>query len=265
MTRSNSSLTAERQAREHGHHPHRLGRRGAQPAVHAGGASGQGAERRARGPAAMRSSHRSASAAASMNLRARRALVLLVLALPAWAWALDFGFRPPRDPDDVAAVDVMRDLAQRIVPVYQDADTEVFLANVTALQIVSGAHVAAYDSNRALRRLHRGKPFDGLSRARGSRRHLCACARDRSEGAPRLRQGLRALVPGAGAAARQRAGRGRHGAARGSAGVVPGARPAGLRSLARARAASRRPTPWRSCAPGSSTSRVAASACCCPS
>ena len=43
----------ERQARAHGHRPHRLGRRGARPAVHAGGASGQGAERRARGPAAM--------------------------------------------------------------------------------------------------------------------------------------------------------------------------------------------------------------------
>ena len=56
----------------------------------------------------------------------------------------------------------MRDLAQRIVPVYQEADTDVFLANVTALQIVSGAYGAAYDSNRALRRLQRGKPFDGL-------------------------------------------------------------------------------------------------------
>ncbi|HVJ58925.1 MAG TPA: hypothetical protein VM528_00030, partial [Burkholderiaceae bacterium] len=51
-----------------------------------------------------------------------------VLVLP--AWAQDFGFRPPRDPDDVTAVDVMRDLAQRIVPVYKDADTDVFLANV---------------------------------------------------------------------------------------------------------------------------------------
>ena len=86
-----------------------------------------------------------------MSLRARRALVLLLLALPAWAWALDFAFRPPRDPDDAAAVEVMRDLAQRIVPVYQDADTEVFLANVTALQIVSGAYRAAYDSSRSLR------------------------------------------------------------------------------------------------------------------
>ena len=69
-------------------------------------------------------------------------------------------------------------------------------------------------------------------RARDPRRHLCACARDRSEGAPRLRQGLRALVPGTGAAARQRASRGRHGAARNPAGGVPGAGPAGLRSLA---------------------------------
>ena len=96
-----------------------------------------------------------------MSLLARRALLLLVLALPAWAWALDFGFRPPQGPDDVAAVDVMRDLAQRIVPVYQEADTDVFLANVTALQIVGGAYRAASDSNRALRSRQQGKPFDG--------------------------------------------------------------------------------------------------------
>ena len=97
-----------------------------------------------------------------MSLRARRALVLLVLALPAWAWALDFGFRSPRSPDDAAAVDVMRDLAQRIVPVYRDADADVFLANMTALQIVSGAYGAAYDSSTSLRRRRQGKPFDSL-------------------------------------------------------------------------------------------------------
>jgi putative CocE/NonD family hydrolase len=95
----------------------------------------------------------------------RRALVLLVFALPAWAGAQDFGFRPPPDPDDVAAVDVMRDLAQRIVPVYQEADTDVFLANVIALQIVSGAYGAAYDSTRTLRRRFQEKrlPFDALA------------------------------------------------------------------------------------------------------
>ena len=98
-----------------------------------------------------------------MSLRTRRALVLLLLALPAWTWAaVEFGFRPPRDPDDRAAVGVMRDLAQRIVPVYQEADTEVFLDNVTALQTVSGAYRAADDSNRSLRSRHQGKPFDRL-------------------------------------------------------------------------------------------------------
>lgn len=97
-----------------------------------------------------------------MSLGVRRALVLLMLALPACAWALDFGFRAPRDPEDPAAVDLMRDLAQRIVPVYKDADVDVFLANMTALQIVSGAHAAGYDTSRVLRRSHQGKPQDVL-------------------------------------------------------------------------------------------------------
>ena len=99
---------------------------------------------------------------ASTVSRARRALARLVLALPAWAWAADFGFRPPRDPDDAAAADLMRDLAERILPVYQDTDTDAFLANVTALQIVSGAYRAASNSSGALRTRRQGKPFDGL-------------------------------------------------------------------------------------------------------
>lgn len=97
-----------------------------------------------------------------MSLVARRALLWL-LALPLCAWAQDFGFQPPRDPDDAAAASVMRDLAQRIVPVYQDAGTDAYLANVTALQIVSGAHVAAFDSSRLLRNRYQGKPFDALA------------------------------------------------------------------------------------------------------
>jgi putative CocE/NonD family hydrolase len=99
----------------------------------------------------------------SLSLRTRCALVLLVLALPVLTCALDFGFRAPPDPDDAAAVDLMRDLAQRIVPVYHDGDTDVFLANVTALQIVSGAYGAAYDSSTSLRRRRQGKPFDSLA------------------------------------------------------------------------------------------------------
>jgi putative CocE/NonD family hydrolase len=94
--------------------------------------------------------------------RVRRALTRVILALPAWAWGADFGFRPPRDPDDATAAELMRDLAQRILPVYQEADTDVFLANLTALQIVSGAYRAASDSSASLRSRRKGKPFDGL-------------------------------------------------------------------------------------------------------
>jgi putative CocE/NonD family hydrolase len=98
-----------------------------------------------------------------MSRQAWRVFVfVLLLAQPAWAWAQELGFRPPRDPDDRAAVDVMRDLAQRIVPVYQFADTDQYLANLTALQTVSGAHAAAHDSSRALRRLLRDKPDEAL-------------------------------------------------------------------------------------------------------
>ena len=93
----------------------------------------------------------------------RRALMALLLALPAWARALDFGFKAPHDPDDPAAVGVMRDLAQRIVPVYQAADTDAYLANLTALQIVSGAYGAAFDSSKLLRSRYKTKPFDALA------------------------------------------------------------------------------------------------------
>ncbi|WP_076999009.1 CocE/NonD family hydrolase [Variovorax sp. KK3] len=97
-----------------------------------------------------------------MSLHARRALLLLlVLMLPAWVWAQNFGFKPPRDADDAAAVEVMRDLAQRIVPVYRDNDNDVFLTNLTALQIVSGTYRAANDSNKSLRARYQGKPFNG--------------------------------------------------------------------------------------------------------
>ena len=60
---------------------------------------------------------------------------------------------------------LMRDLAQRIVPVYQEADTDVFLANVTALQIVSGAYACGLrqQPGPAPPPPGKGKPFDGLA------------------------------------------------------------------------------------------------------
>lgn len=94
---------------------------------------------------------------------ARRALVLLGLALPAWARALDFDFRPPAGPDDAAAAALMRDLALRIVPVYQDADPDAFLANMAALQNVGGSWRAAVASSKSLRTRVQDKPFDALA------------------------------------------------------------------------------------------------------
>ena len=90
-----------------------------------------------------------------------RAFTVLLLVLPSWLWAQDIGFQPPRDPDDVTAVALMRDFAGRIVPVYMDADTDAYLANLTALQTVSGDYRSARDSNDRLRKRQQGKPLDG--------------------------------------------------------------------------------------------------------
>lgn len=102
-------------------------------------------------------------APASIGRLLRWVLVLLAIALPAAAAAQSFDFRPPPGPDDAGAVEAMRDLARRIVPVYQDARSDAFLANLTALQIVSGAYAAAADTSGALRQRTRGKPQDGLA------------------------------------------------------------------------------------------------------
>ena len=98
----------------------------------------------------------------------RRVLLLLwlALALPAWAAeAREFGFDPPRSADDPAAATAMRDLAQRIVPVYLEADIDLYLANLTAIQMVSGAYGAAYDTSQTLRNRQQGKAALALDRA----------------------------------------------------------------------------------------------------
>ena len=58
-----------------------------------------------------------------------RLLPLLLVFAPAWAGALDLEFHAPARADDPAAAAAMRDLAQRILPVYQDADIERYLAD----------------------------------------------------------------------------------------------------------------------------------------
>ncbi|MET0211095.1 MAG: CocE/NonD family hydrolase [Burkholderiaceae bacterium] len=139
-----------------------------------------------------------------MSPIARRALLrLFVIASPVLPWtkarAQEFGFQPPRDPDDAAAGSAMRDLAQRIVPVYQDADGEAYLANLTALQIVSGAYPAAFDSSKLLRGRTRARPFDATTE-RAILDALYARARDieareRIAFAPAFTRAFRELIP----------------------------------------------------------------------
>jgi putative CocE/NonD family hydrolase len=96
-----------------------------------------------------------------MKARVHSILRFLVVAIaialvPAWAFALDFDFRPPASATDPTAPAVMRDLAQRILPVYQENDQERYLSNLSALQMVAGDPVSAYSTRQALLERRRG-------------------------------------------------------------------------------------------------------------
>jgi putative CocE/NonD family hydrolase len=80
--------------------------------------------------------------------------MLLGAALASAAAASDLDFRAPASPGD-AASNALRDLAGRLVPVYQDSDPDRYLANLSALQMVAGNYAAADESRRSLRDLRR--------------------------------------------------------------------------------------------------------------
>jgi putative CocE/NonD family hydrolase len=65
--------------------------------------------------------------------------------------AQEFEFHPPISAADPATPAIMRDLAVRILPVYQENDPERYLANLSALQLTSGDYAAAYASQQSLR------------------------------------------------------------------------------------------------------------------
>jgi uncharacterized protein len=78
--------------------------------------------------------------------------LLLVIAFSrVWAVGPVFEFHAPASVDDVAAAAAMRDLAARLVPVYQDPDPDRYLANLSALQLVAGNYSAADESRQTLR------------------------------------------------------------------------------------------------------------------
>src|SRR5262245_46591053 len=86
--------------------------------------------------------------------RSARAILLTVaiaLAHGSVAAAQDFGFEPPASVDDPALPEAMRDLAERVVPVYMDDDTDRYLANLAALQVTVGDPPAAHTTRNSLR------------------------------------------------------------------------------------------------------------------
>lgn len=78
-------------------------------------------------------------------------LLLFVAISQAWGATPDFEFRAPPTASDPTTPAVMRDLAERLLPVYQELDTDRYLANLSALQMVAGDYAAAYVSRQSLR------------------------------------------------------------------------------------------------------------------
>jgi putative CocE/NonD family hydrolase len=70
---------------------------------------------------------------------------------PGGVHAQEFDFHPPATAGDASTPAVMRDLAERILPVYQENDVERYLANLSALQLTSGDYAAAYATQQSLR------------------------------------------------------------------------------------------------------------------
>src|SRR5260370_42572092 len=82
-----------------------------------------------------------------------RALLLFLVCLlgSSWATAQDFDFKPPASVKDPTVPNVMRDLAERILPVYQENDQDRYLHNLSGLQLVAGNYAAAWQSRQQLR------------------------------------------------------------------------------------------------------------------
>ena len=104
--------------------------------------------------------------------------LLVVACSSVWAIGPVFEFHTPASVDDAAAGAAMRDLAARLVPVYQDPDPDRYLVNLSALQLVAGNYSAAYESRQTLRdrrrRLDAGRPvgrdviYDMYARAKAT-------------------------------------------------------------------------------------------------
>jgi putative CocE/NonD family hydrolase len=85
----------------------------------------------------------------------RLAALLLASLAPTWAIAQGLEFQAPASANDAATPGIMRDLAERLLPVYQEPDQDRYLANLSALQMVAGDYVAADATRESLRERRR--------------------------------------------------------------------------------------------------------------
>jgi putative CocE/NonD family hydrolase len=95
-----------------------------------------------------------AAGGAAGRLAASLLLIVLVAMSPVRAVAQEFDFHAPASADDPTAAAAMRDLAARLVPVYQEADPDRYLANLSVLQMVARNYRAADASRQSLRDRH---------------------------------------------------------------------------------------------------------------
>ena len=77
-------------------------------------------------------------------------LLVCLLGSP-FAFAQNFDFKPPASANDPSVPKVMRDLAERILPVYQENDQDKYLHNLSGLQLVAGNYPAAWQTRVQLR------------------------------------------------------------------------------------------------------------------
>ncbi len=87
-----------------------------------------------------------------MKAFAPRVLLMIAIAVPALAAAQDFDFNPPASATDPALPAALKDLAERILPVYQEDDSDRYLANLAALQMAAGDPAAAHATRLSLQK-----------------------------------------------------------------------------------------------------------------
>ncbi len=83
------------------------------------------------------------------------ASLCLIAAWPVTLRAQDLEFHAPASASDPALPGVMRDLAERLLPVYQESDPDRYLANLSALQMAADDYLAADASRTSLRERRR--------------------------------------------------------------------------------------------------------------